>query len=241
MKAVSIVGRKKSGKTTLGLALVKNLSSRGLKVAVLKHSHHGFDGAEGTDTEEYKKYAMAVAAYSPSESFVSWQRERSVQDLIPLLGADILIIEGSNQIGWMPRIIMADSDQQVEDFQPDLSLRIIPPLKRDQGLSEDELEILATLIMEKGFILPGLNCGACRQKSCRKLAAEIVSGKASLSGCKTTAGQASGQMEVTCNGTPLDLNPFVKDILNSGITAMLSQLKGYIPGELVIKINDSEN
>lgn len=55
MKAIAIVGKKKTGKTTMGLALVKKLTERGYKVGVLKHSHHGFDGAEGADTEEYKK------------------------------------------------------------------------------------------------------------------------------------------------------------------------------------------
>ncbi|MEK7750140.1 MAG: molybdopterin-guanine dinucleotide biosynthesis protein MobB, partial [Planctomycetota bacterium] len=37
---ISIVGRSNSGKTTLIVKLVKELKSRGYKVATIKHSHH---------------------------------------------------------------------------------------------------------------------------------------------------------------------------------------------------------
>ncbi len=110
MKAIAIVGKKKTGKTTMGLALVKKLTEKGYKVGVLKHSHHGFDGAEGADTEEYKKIASCVAAYSPSESFVSWKQERTVQDLVPLMDADVIVMEGGNKVGWLPRVIMVRED-----------------------------------------------------------------------------------------------------------------------------------
>lgn len=232
MRAVSIVGRKKSGKTTLGLSLVKKLSEKGLKVGVLKHSHHGFDGAEGTDTELYKAEAACVAAYSPEQSFVSWKGERMIQDLLPLMDADILIMEGSSRVGWLPRFILAEDREHAEDFLPDLALEILPALNRETGLSEGEIDRLAEMVLEKGFMLPGLNCGACGRDNCRDFAADIVAGKAAPSGCKTT----EGEMTVTCNGNPLALNPFVSDILKSGITAMLGQLKGYAPGELEIRI-----
>jgi molybdopterin-guanine dinucleotide biosynthesis protein B len=235
MKAISIVGCKKSGKTTLGLALTKKLTEKGFKVGVLKHSHHGFDGAEGTDTEEYKKTAVAVAAYSPEESFVSWKRERMVQDLIPLLDADILIMEGSSKEGWLPRFILADRSEDSDKFMPELAIEILPQLNREKGLDEKEIERLAELVCSRGFLLPGLNCKACGRQNCKDFAADIVAGKASAKGCKTTA----GEMEVTCNGNPVALNPFVRDILSAGITAMLGQLKGYTPGELQITIKNT--
>lgn len=236
MKAVSIVGRKKSGKTTLGLALAKKLNEKGFKVGVLKHSHHGFDEAEGTDTEAYKAYAGSVAAYSPEQSFVSWSSQRYIQDLLPLLDADVLIMEGSSKVGWLPRFILAENKSHADDFMPELALEILPTFKRDEGLPENEIERLTKLVLEKGFILPGLNCGACGRAECKDFAADIIAGKASPAGCKTT----KGEMSVTCNGSPLALNPFVSDILRSGITAMLGQLKGYTPGELQITIKSGE-
>ncbi|WP_419784088.1 molybdopterin-guanine dinucleotide biosynthesis protein MobB [Maridesulfovibrio sp.] len=234
MKAIAIVGKKKTGKTTMGLALVKKLTERGYKVGVLKHSHHGFDGAEGADTEEYKKIASCVAAYSPSESFVSWKQERTVQDLVPLMDADIIVMEGGNKVGWMPRVIMVREDNDDKEFYPELALRQIPACTPDNPPSEELLDELADLVLEKGFILPGLNCKACGRDYCMDFVADIIAGKARVSGCQAM----KTQMSVTCNGSELGFNPFVADMLSAGITAMLQQLKGYVPGEIEIKIKN---
>ncbi|NDV21285.1 molybdopterin-guanine dinucleotide biosynthesis protein MobB [Desulfovibrio sp. JC022] len=234
MKAIAIVGKKKTGKTTMGLALVKKLTEKGYKVGVLKHSHHGFDGAEGVDTEEYKKIASCVAAYSPSESFVSWKQERTVQDLVPLMDADVIVMEGGNKIGWLPRVIMVREDNDDKEFYPELALKQIPACSPDTPPSDELLEELADLVMDKGFILPGLNCGACGREFCMDFVADIVAGKARVSGCQAM----KTQMEVTCNGAELGFNPFVADMLSAGITAMLKQLKGYVPGDIEIKIKN---
>ncbi|WP_320172254.1 molybdopterin-guanine dinucleotide biosynthesis protein MobB [Maridesulfovibrio sp.] len=232
MKAISIVGKKKTGKTTVGLALVKCLTDRGLKVGVVKHSHHGFDGIEGADTEEYKAIASAVAAYSPSQSFVSWAAERTVQDMIPLMDVDVIVMEGGNKVGWLPRIIMVREDNDDKEFYPELALKQMPACTRETPPSPAEIEKLADLVLEKGFILPGLNCGACGREFCMDFVADIIAGKARVSGCQAKA----GSMSVTCNGSELGFNPFVSDILSAGITAMLRQLKGFVPGDIEIKI-----
>lgn len=234
MKAIAIVGKKKTGKTTMGLALVKKLTEKGYKVGVLKHSHHGFDGAEGADTEEYKKIASCVAAYSPSESFVSWRQERTVQDLVPLMDADVLVMEGGNKVGWLPRVIMVREDNDDKEFYPELALKQIPACSPDSPPSDELLEELADLVIDKGFILPGLNCKACGRDYCMDFVADIIAGKARVSGCQAM----KTQMSVTCNGSELGFNPFVADMLSAGITAMLQQLKGYVPGDIEIKIKN---
>jgi molybdopterin-guanine dinucleotide biosynthesis protein B len=235
MKAIAIVGKKKTGKTTMGLALVKKLTEKGLKVGVLKHSHHGFDGAEGADTEEYKKIASCVAAYSPSESFISWKKEHMVQDLVPLMDADVIVMEGGNKVGWLPRVIMVREDADDKEFYPELALKQIPACTPENPPSDELLEELATLVMDKGFILPGLNCGACGRDYCMDFVADIVAGKARVEGCQAM----KTQMSVTCNGSELGFNPFVADMLSAGIVAMLKELKGYVPGDIEIKIKNS--
>ncbi|WP_319780850.1 molybdopterin-guanine dinucleotide biosynthesis protein MobB [Maridesulfovibrio sp.] len=234
MKAVAIVGKKKTGKTTMGLALVKKLTEKGYKVGVLKHSHHGFDGAEGSDTEKYKKLSSCIAAYSPSESFVSWKEERTVQDLVPLMDADIIVMEGGNKVGWLPRVIMVREDDDDKEFYPELALKQIPACSPENPPSEELLEELAELVLDKGFILPGLNCGACGREFCMDFVADIIAGKARVSGCQAM----KTQMSVTCNGNELGFNPFVADMLSAGITAMLKQLKGYVPGDIEITIKN---
>ena len=40
---MGIIGWKNSGKTTLVVALVRELTARGFRVATVKHAHHAFD------------------------------------------------------------------------------------------------------------------------------------------------------------------------------------------------------
>ena len=104
MKAVSIVGPKNTGKTTLGLKLAKHFKQSGLTVAAAKFSHHGFDWQD-TDTTEYARICDAVAGLGPSETFVHWTDHRFLPDILPLLTADVLIVEGGKKLGFLPRIL----------------------------------------------------------------------------------------------------------------------------------------
>ena len=69
MKAVGIIGYKKSGKTTLVVSLTQELSRRDHKVATIKHTSKGID-LLNSDTAEHKKYAKQVAAISSGESAI---------------------------------------------------------------------------------------------------------------------------------------------------------------------------
>ena len=52
---ISVVGKKKSGKTTLLEKLIPELKRRGYRVATIKHDTHGFDiDHEGKDTFRHK-------------------------------------------------------------------------------------------------------------------------------------------------------------------------------------------
>ena len=98
---------------------------------------------------------------------------------------------------------------------------------------EHQLDALASLILEKSFILPGLNCGACGHTTCGGLTQAIVSGNATPLDCKAK----SDAIDVCVNGQSLGLNPFTASILAGGIQGMLASLKGYVHGaEVTIKL-----
>lgn len=62
---VSIVGRSGSGKTTLIEALVSKLTTRGYRVATIKHDVHGFEiDHEGKDSWRHKQAGAAVVVLS---------------------------------------------------------------------------------------------------------------------------------------------------------------------------------
>jgi molybdopterin-guanine dinucleotide biosynthesis protein A len=55
---VSFIGKKKSGKTTVVLGVIKELRNRGYRVAALKHDTHGFEvDVPGTDSYRFRWWA----------------------------------------------------------------------------------------------------------------------------------------------------------------------------------------
>ena len=110
---LGLAGWSGSGKTTLLLALVALLKRRGLRVATLKHAHHGFDvdhpgkdsfahreaGADQVLVASSRRIALMV-----EDSLPDPDARRSLEDLLPMLGpADVVLVEGF-KTGPQPKI-----------------------------------------------------------------------------------------------------------------------------------------
>jgi len=237
MKAIQIVGFKKSGKTTLAAKLARELKSRGVSLAAAKFTHHERLDQDKADTQVLMDACEGpVAFFGPEETALFWNKRRYLPDLLPLMNADVLIVEGGKTLGYMPRVILPRSAEDIEELD-DENVRLalgsygeveVPGLPRIQSVAE-----LADLTLSRGFILPGLNCKACGLTSCRRMAAKIVEGKATPDDC---AAEHAG-MTVTVNGRAMGLNPFVENIIKEGIRGMLSQLKGFAPGKVKISFD----
>lgn len=100
LPTVSFVGKKKSGKTTVVLGVLKELRSRGYKVAVLKHDTHGFEiDVPGTDSYRFREAGAEVVGISSPEKYV-WQNtavdEPSLLELARQVAepVDLIITEG---------------------------------------------------------------------------------------------------------------------------------------------------
>jgi len=91
---------------------------------------------------------------------------------------------------------------------------------------------MASIIMEKSFKLPSLNCGHCGYETCFDLAKEIVAGKESISKCVSL----NPPISINIDGTVFPLNPFTSNLLKNTILAMLSSLKGFKKGTVQIEI-----
>ena len=232
MIASTIVGFKNSGKTTLTLRVAEILKAKGHKAALAKHSAHGFDELPGRDTTRYQELGVEVAGISDERSFLSWPGKRHLGDLLPLMDADVLVVEGGKPLKWLPRVILADDAETAAKLEPELAIAIYGKAELPGVPTCATPEEVADAILERGFTLPGLDCGACGREDCRGLTADIVAGRATLADC--AAGNAS--MRVAINGRTLGLNPFVADILTGGVMGMLSTLKGFAPGKIEITI-----
>lgn len=99
---VSIVGKKKSGKTTTLVRVAAELAARGRRVATIKHSH-GFEiDREGRDSFRHRHEGRAIRTVVASDDafavFGEWPEQRALTavELAErfLFDADIVLVEG---------------------------------------------------------------------------------------------------------------------------------------------------
>jgi len=97
---VSFVGKSGTGKTTLIEAAIKELKTRGFRVAVIKHAHHGFEmDKPGKDTWRFAQAGSdMVLVSSPGKVAIIEQvaDEVSYDDAISRIygNVDIILVEG---------------------------------------------------------------------------------------------------------------------------------------------------
>ncbi|GHE02525.1 molybdopterin-guanine dinucleotide biosynthesis protein MobB [Defluviimonas sp. 20V17] len=96
-----ITGWKNSGKTTMTECLVSEFTRRGLRVATVKHAHHGFDiDHEGTDSHRHRSAGAAEVAIVSSRRWalmheVQGTEEPRLEEIVARLSpCDLVLVEG---------------------------------------------------------------------------------------------------------------------------------------------------
>lgn len=195
---VSIIGRSKSGKTTLVEKLITELGSRGYRIATVKHTPHGmsFDKPD-KDTWRHLE-AGSVAAVASSEDKMVLIRPvasgMTLEDIARILGedCDLILAEGFKQ-GDAPKI-----EVHRREVGPLLSgIRKLVAVVTDEPVATKarqfgfaDIKALADLL-ETGFIKP--------QRE---------------------------RLSVYVNSAPLSLSTFPKEVVTNVLLAMASSLKG---------------
>ncbi|MEZ6057733.1 MAG: molybdopterin-guanine dinucleotide biosynthesis protein B [Planctomycetaceae bacterium] len=117
---IHIVGRKNSGKTTLIVALIQELSGRGLRVGTIKHTHHHHEfDAPGKDSFLHRQAGAAVVGLVGPKmaaafcEYTDEQRLRGIPQLEPLFAdCDLVLVEGNQQsLGTKVEVWRAVTDQ----------------------------------------------------------------------------------------------------------------------------------
>jgi molybdopterin-guanine dinucleotide biosynthesis protein B len=250
LKVVGVIGYQNSGKTTLTRALAHELTSRGHQVAVIKHLSHHLD-LPGKDTAILGEVVDQVGFISPQGSGIFWTKSLSLEDAIPYLEADIILVEGFKAEKTFPKIVClrerpddADCGRSVDLFDG-LAICAVGPADqlerldvpsfgglRTPLLSRDDVGKIADLVAQKGFKLPNLDCGACGYERCYDMAREVVAGVASMEDCISL----QPSTEVRIDGRAIPLNPFISSIVRGTILGLLSSLKGFRKGKIEISM-----
>ena len=195
---VSVVGKSKSGKTTLIEKLIQELKSRGYRVATIKHTPQGVSFDEtGKDSWRHIQAGSEATVVSSSDRIIMIKpvaQHPTLDEMTRLLGEDydIILTEGFKQ-GNSPKIEVHRK-------------AVGPPLKGLKKLiaivSDEPLETNArqfspedtkglTDLLEKGFVKP-----------------------------------QTERLSIYINNTSVPLTTFPKQIISSVLLAMTSCLKG---------------
>ena len=144
MKIVSIVGRKNTGKTSLTVKVIEELTKRGYNVASIKHSHHTMEmDKENTDTWKHKQAGSQVVVGIGSTTFFNVRREMDLNRLLFLIkymdDIDFVVIEGFKKYNY-PKIITSS------DVRDEYTIKEVDSFAIDQN----GIEELADLIEQRG-------------------------------------------------------------------------------------------
>jgi molybdopterin-guanine dinucleotide biosynthesis protein B len=195
---VSIVGKSKSGKTTLIENLIGELKSRGYQVATIKHTPQGmsFDDSDKDSWRHIRAGSEATAIASPDKIVLikPVTRDVTLDEVACLFGEDydIILTEGFKK-GDAPKIEV----HRRQVGSPLGSLRKLIAIVTDETLEREtrqfslqDVKGLADLL-EEGFIKPQ------RERT-----------------------------SLYVNGAPVPLSTFPRDLITNTLVAMVSSLKG---------------
>ena len=247
MKAIGIVGFKKSGKTALAAAMARELSNKHYRVAVIKHSSEPLNHGR-TDTGKFMLEVPEVALITSTHTEIIWKGSWDLKQVIPFFSADFLILEGFKSLKYFPKILCLRDDSEKKLLSDGLELFTCG---RDTSLKErkvidylmteeKDIKEMTELIEQKSFLLPDANCGKCGYENCYSLAQAIIKGKESVQKCS----YEQEYISIKVNGKKVELNQFMAKLYQSMLRGMLAPLKDIGPldkAEIEIKANLSDS
>ena len=142
---ITVIGKSKSGKTTLIEGLIHELKRRGYRVGTVKHhSHAGSDiDKPGKDSWRHAQAGsdhVVIAAPDKIASYRSLENELSLSEVVSgITGVDIILVEGYKRAN-MPAIEVVRSERGLDLIAaPDSCLAIATDTPLVTGLRQFDL------------------------------------------------------------------------------------------------------
>lgn len=118
MKIIQIVGYKNSGKTTLASHLIETFTTKGIRVASLKHHGHGGEpaGISNTDSEQHRTSGSFVSGVTGEHILqLANQGRWELSQILPFyqrLGAEVLVVEGFKNENYPKIVLLKNKNDQ---------------------------------------------------------------------------------------------------------------------------------
>ena len=213
MKIVSVVGKKNTGKTSLTVKIIEELTKRGYNVASIKHSHHTMEmDKENTDTWRHKNAGSNVVVGIGSTTFFNVRKEMDLNRLLFLIkhldDVDFVVIEGFKRYNY-PKIITSP------DVEDEYTIKQVDSF----AITQEELEDLVDLIEIRGHdIVDTLFANNCGFNNGEVIAGEIRKGNLTVENLDKTHSYLS------IDGKVVGLNRFVSDYLKQNVIGVINTL-----------------
>jgi len=159
---ISIVGKSESGKTTLIEKLIPELKSRGYRIGIVKHAHHGFDmDRKGKDSYRHRQAgADTVMVASPGRiAMIKDVPGERLDDLIPFFkDMDLLITEGfKSDRAPKIEIFRAERHQHPACLKDDTLIAIVTDTPLDVAVPQfatDDIQAITEFIVARSLTNP---------------------------------------------------------------------------------------
>ncbi len=145
-KVINIIGEKSNvGKTFVMEGLIRELRSRNLSVATIKHDVHGFDiDKKGKDTYKHREAGSETIIISSSSRLAiikELKEETEIYDLINIaIDKDIILVEGYKKSNL----------RKIEVYRNGVSSKIITPKNNLIAIASDiNLRLDNILVIDK--------------------------------------------------------------------------------------------
>ncbi len=249
MKVLSVYGYTGSGKTTVVETLIKGLRAKRYSVGSIKEIHFEEFAIDtpGTNTYRHREAgSQLVSARGMKETDILYDEKLKLTDILKHYHHEYVICEGVTDYN-LPKILAAKSVDELEKRWERgifaVSGVIAETLNEYKGVpvinALKEPEKLINLVEEKVFeLLPDAPiecCSACGY-DCRTLAEKILKGEAKREDCV----QTKSKVKLYINDEPIQMVPFVENILKSTCLGLISQFEGY-EDESSIRIEINNN
>lgn len=213
---VSIVGKSDSGKTYLLEKLVSILVARGYRIATVKHDIHGFEiDREGKDSWRHKQAGAAtVVLSSPTKIAV-------IKDLSEELDLEQI------RSGWINEADLILTEGYKRAHYPKVEVSLFK--HAGQLICSGEDRLVAVVCNQP--ISPGVPVFQESQ----------IGELGDLLEERFLKNRTEPKVQVLIEGKPLEMKPFVQEIVWRTCRGFFSSLKGWDPaGEVVVKISGGD-
>jgi len=232
---ICVVGFKGTGKTRLLASIVRTLTSRELRVVIVKRSHEKIDLTVKSTARLLNSKPLAVAYQSPYDNVLLFNRNFNLDALLDILNPHVILYEGFKSSPY-PKILTALREEHLNiDLDKSLVKMVIGP----EGIREASFklypnarfanveaenvtnEVLQFIIEEYISRLPKLNCGRCGYTTCNEYVEKLTKGEAEIGKCVIE----NPPTKLYVDWSKVVLSPYPATVLNSLLKAFVSTLK----------------